>query len=79
MQRPCFLALAALALVLLGVQVPREEPIIDCVPKGNARPICGFSNPEDIVALPGDQAILIGEYGASAAATGSSIFWTPIS
>jgi len=70
MQRPFFLAFAALAAVLLGTQVSQAEPIIDCEPEGNARPICGFSNPEDMVALPGDQAILIGEYGASAAATG---------
>ncbi|MHA7840070.1 MAG: SMP-30/gluconolactonase/LRE family protein [bacterium] len=41
-------------------------PIGDCEPEGNARPICGFTNPEDMVALPGDQAILIGEYGRSA-------------
>ena len=41
-------------------------PIIDCEPKDNARPICGFTNPEDIVALPGDKVILIGEYGTSA-------------
>ena len=70
MQRPFFFALAALTVLLLGTQVPQAEPIIECIPKGNARPICGFSNPEDIVALPGDQAILIGEYGASAEATG---------
>ena len=41
-------------------------PITDCEPKGNARPICAFTNPEDMVPLPGNQAILIGEYGASA-------------
>ncbi len=69
MQRPFVFSLAALAVLLLGSQV-RAEAIIECEPEGNARPICGFSNPEDMVALPGDRAILIGEYGASAAATG---------
>jgi hypothetical protein len=38
--------------------------ILDCEPKGPARPICGFQNPEDMVALPGDEAILVSEYGA---------------
>jgi len=66
MQRLSYLALAALAVLLLGTQVSQAQAIIDCVPEGNARPICAFSNPEDMVALPGDQAILIGEYGASA-------------
>ena len=44
----------------------QAAPIIECEPKDNARPICGFTNPEDIVALPGDKVILIGEYGTSA-------------
>ncbi len=70
MQRPFFLAVASLGVLLLGTHTLQAQPIIDCVPKGSARPICGFSNPEDIVALPGGQAILIGEYGASADATG---------
>ncbi len=41
-------------------------PILDCVPKDNARPICGFTNPEDMVVLPGNGALIIGEYGGSA-------------
>lgn len=43
------------------------EPTLDCEPKANARPICIFTNPEDMVPLPGNQAILIGEYGQSGA------------
>lgn len=38
-------------------------PILDCVAKDNARPICQFQAPEDIVALPGDEALLISGYG----------------
>lgn len=64
------LSFAALAVVLLGPRAIDAKPILDCEPKGNARPICGFSNPEDMVALPGNEAILIGEYGASAESTG---------
>ena len=38
----------------------------DCTPLGPARPVCGFTNPEDMVPLPGSRAILIGEYGQNA-------------
>ena len=41
-----------LATLLLVAQAPQAEPILDCVPEGNARPICEFTNPEDMVALP---------------------------
>jgi len=40
-----------------------DAAVTSCEPVGRARPICGFINPEDMVALPGGQAILIGEYG----------------
>ena len=39
------------------------EPILDCEPRGAARPVCGFQSPEDLAALPGDDAILVSEYG----------------
>lgn len=38
-------------------------PILDCEPKGASVPICGFKNPEDIVPLPGNRALLVSEYG----------------
>ena len=63
---PCWGALRAsitFAVLLLAAPASQTEPILDCVPEGNARPICEFTNPEDIVALPGGQAILLGEYG----------------
>ena len=69
MQRIFFLVLTAAAL-LTCTQALQAAAIIECDAKDNARPICGFSNPEDIVALPGNEAILIGEYGASEAVTG---------
>lgn len=54
-----FIAVAALAppSILAG------PPVLDCVPEGPARPICKFQNPEDIVPLPGNEALLIGLYG----------------
>ena len=40
-------------------------PVTGCDPEGPARPLClGFQNPEDLVALPGNEAILVSEYGA---------------
>lgn len=48
-------------------EAPTKAPTKpDCSPRGPARPICGFTNPEDMVPLPGNEAILIGEYGQSA-------------
>ena len=64
------LSLTTLTALLTITGVPSAQSVIDCTAKGNARPICEFTNPEDIVALPGDEAILIGEYGASAAVSG---------
>ncbi len=60
------LVLFGWAVTAAGAAAEQAGPIIACEPKDNARPICGFTNPEDIVALPGDQVILIGEYGTSA-------------
>lgn len=61
-----FMPLAsALAAFLLAAAAPAAGPILDCEPKDNARPICKFTNPEDIVPLPGNQALIIGEYGSS--------------
>jgi len=55
----------AASLLLAAGFAYASGPILDCERKGNARPICTFTNPEDMVPLPGDQAILIGEYGES--------------
>ena len=40
------------------------EAITSCESVGSATPICGFTNPEDLVALPGGEAILVSEFGA---------------
>ena len=50
-----------------GPRPPSPGPILDCVAKDNARPICKFQSPEDIVALPGNEALLISGYGAMGA------------
>jgi len=58
--------------VLLGLFVAgcasdgakRQRPITSCEPRGNARPVCGFQNPEDLAVIPGDRALVVSEYGA---------------
>ena len=48
--------------------------ILDCVPKDNARPICKFVSPEDMVPLPGNEAILISGYGSARKPGGLVLF-----
>ncbi len=48
--------------------------ILDCVPKGNARPICKFVSPEDMVPLPGNEAILVSGYGSAQKPGGLVLF-----
>ena len=54
---PLFLGCAAMNALRLA-------PVTGCDAVANATPICGFQNPEDLVALPGDEAILVSEYGS---------------
>jgi hypothetical protein len=52
----------ACALLLAGC-AGAGEPVISCEPVGDARPLCGFQNPEDLVALPGAKSLLVSEFG----------------
>ena len=47
-------------LVLLGCS--SAEIITDCRPHAGLRPVCGFRNPEDLVALP-DGGVLVSQMG----------------
>jgi len=59
-----FLAvLLCVAATMAAAPSLADGPVTDCVARDNARPICTFSNPEDMVPLPGNQALLIGQYG----------------
>lgn len=51
-------------LVALGCASGRLKPVVDCEPRGNARPICGFQNPEDLALLPDGHTLVVSEYGA---------------
>lgn len=50
-----------------AAELSTPGPVLDCVAKDDARPICKFQSPEDIVALPGHEALLISGYGAMGA------------
>lgn len=56
-------------LSLLATQGPNAkeaglpQAMRNCEPVANSRPICGFHNPEDLAALPENQAIIVSEYG----------------
>ena len=50
-----------------GGEAASPGPVLDCVARDNARPICKFQSPEDIVPLPGNEALLISAYGAMGA------------
>ena len=75
---PLCVLITALVLVALVAGCEGDGPAVVSAPastpsatevcgrKGAARAICGFTNPEDMVPLPGDRALLIGEYGQSA-------------
>ena len=54
---------AGLAALAFPADAAQAQPITTCEPEGPARPVCSFTNPEDLVALPGGEAILVSEYG----------------
>lgn len=63
--RPCQLSLLISLALGTAPAVPAfadSDPACQAV--GAARPVCGFQNPEDLVALPGGEAVLVSEYGA---------------
>jgi hypothetical protein len=59
---PC----VALLWVVCGLAAgcaPTLEPVTTCEPKGDARPICGMQNPEDLAVLPGELALIVSQFG----------------
>ena len=59
------MALAAGSAVGIGCGAPAV--LTDCVAADGVTPICGFQNPEDLVALPGGAWIAISQYEAEGA------------
>ena len=50
-----------IGLVACGSAPPS---VVSCEPVGNARPICGFANPEDLEWVPGTRSLLVSEFGS---------------
>jgi hypothetical protein len=68
-------ASAALAIALSGCAEPLA-PITDCTPTADARPICGFQNPEDLAQLPASGALVISQMGEmDGSVPGSLVFF----
>lgn len=51
-----------LALAGLACSEP-VEPITTCAPHGDAHPVCGVQNPEDLALLPDASGVVVSEYG----------------
>ena len=57
-------ARVVLSVALVAAACSRLEPVRGCEPRGAARPVCGFQNPEDLVVVPGTHRLIVSEYGA---------------
>jgi hypothetical protein len=53
-----------LPVACVALACRRAEPVVSCDAVGNAHPICGFSNPEDLELLPDGRGLLVSEFGA---------------
>jgi SMP-30/Gluconolactonase/LRE-like region len=68
-------ALALAGVCALACARPRD-PILDCTPAPDARPICGFRNPEDLALLPKARALVVSQLGSlDGAKPGSLVFF----
>jgi hypothetical protein len=53
-----------------------RDPILDCTPAKDARPICRFQNPEDLALLPNARALVVSQMGSlDGAKPGSLVFF----
>lgn len=77
MRRARLFALAAAALA--ACSSPREA-ITDCAAVDNARPVCGFQNPEDLALLPDARVLVVSQMGKlDEASPGGLVFFDPAS
>ena len=72
-----FATAAALGLAAVGLACAKaQDPIVDCTPSDDARPICGFQNPEDLAQLPASGALVISQMGRmDGSKSGSLVFF----
>ncbi len=67
-----FARIAMFALGLAGCAEPLP-PVVDCAATDDARPVCGFQNPEDLAQLPASGALVFTQMGTMDGATPGSI------
>ena len=73
-------ALALVAVLGLAACSEPRPPVVDCAPVGNARPVCGFQNPEDLAQLPESKQLVISQMGEmDGSEPGSLVFFAPAS
>ena len=65
--------LLVVAPLLAAIGCGGGEPILDCEPVGDARPICGFKNPEDLVLLGDDRTVVVSQFGSMTEAVPGSL------
>ena len=83
MTRPFVLGSSRLALFVLSL-APVAAPAMDSIPDGSCNadkpvsPVCRFANPEDLVAAPWPNTIIVSEFGGmeANAAGGRLVAWT---
>ena len=57
-------SVAGAALLALGLSAcSGPEAVTDCTAEGNARPVCGLQNPEDLDLVPGGRYVLDSQLG----------------
>jgi len=55
--------LVVAAVLLLGACAKPRDPIVDCTASPDARPVCGFRNPEDLALLPAGRSLVVSQMG----------------
>jgi WD40 repeat protein len=68
MKKKYLIVLSFLGVIIMLIAMPithvmSVEPITSCEPIGDASPLCGWQNPEDMVALPDGRHVIVSEYG----------------
>ncbi len=58
-----FIGIIVIAIVITLSSAMSIEPIMACDPIGDAHPICGWQNPEDIESLSDGRFVLVSEMG----------------
>jgi hypothetical protein len=71
-------ALGGLVLAVAGLAACADAPrIVACEPDAGLTPVCGFSNPEDLAVLPGEEWLLVSQMSLEEGRSGSLAAFQP--